>query len=207
MEKNREDWLNAIADKLAPVFAERGAKLPKRIRIAIGFPSTGARGKRIGECWDKTASRDGTFEIMIRPDIDDSTEAAAILAHELCHAAVGIPAGHGPAFRKIACAIGLEGKMKSTTAGPEFLALIKPILAEVGKLPHKRLDLSGLTTKPKKQSARMIKCECAACGYIARTSKKWIIDAGAPLCPAKGHGPMIADMPDEEELDEGGSDD
>jgi hypothetical protein len=196
MEQNRENWLNAVVAKLAPAFAERGAKLPPRIRIAIGFPSTGARGKRIGECWDKTASRDGTFEILIRPDIDDPTEAAAILAHELCHAAVGIPAGHGPAFRKIALGIGLEGKMKSTLAGPEFLALIKPILAEAGKLPHKRLDLTGLTTKPKKQSARLIKCECRECGYIVRTARKWIEEKGAPVCPSEGHGQMVAELPD-----------
>jgi hypothetical protein len=199
MQQNRETWLNAVAAKLAPAFAERGAALPERIRIAIGFPSTGARGKRIGECWDKTASRDGTFEIMIRPDIDDPTEAAAILAHELCHAAVGIPAGHGPKFRKIALAIGLEGKMKSTTAGPEFLALIKPILAKVGALPHQRLDLTGLTTKPKKQSARLIKCECETCGYVVRTARKWLDEKGAPHCPE--HGPMVSDLTPEE-LDE-----
>jgi hypothetical protein len=194
MQPNRETWLNQIAAKLAPTFAEKGAPLPARIRIAIAFPSTGSRGKRIGECWDKTASGDGSFEIMIRPDIDDPTEAAAILTHELCHAAAGIAAGHGKAFKRIANAMGLVGPMKSTTAGPEFLALAAPILSKVGPLPHARLDLGGLTTKPKKQTARLIKCECDECGYIVRTARKWIMDAGAPICPAKGHGPMIADM-------------
>jgi ribulose 1,5-bisphosphate carboxylase large subunit-like protein len=32
-----------------------------------------------------------------------------VLAHELCHAAVGVDAGHGPEFRAIAHAIGLRG--------------------------------------------------------------------------------------------------
>jgi hypothetical protein len=197
MTPNRETWLNQVALKLAPAFAERGAPLPPRIRIAIGFPSTGARGKRIGECWDQTASRDGTFEIMIRPDIDDPHEAAAILAHELCHAAAGLKAGHGPAFRKVALAIGLEGKMKSTTAGEAFKTLAAPILAEVGPLPHARLDLSGLTTKPKKQAARMIKCTCGTCGYVTRAARKWIDEKGAPHCPE--HGAMTADLPDDDE--------
>lgn len=195
MEPNRETWLNKIAAKLAPAFAERGAPLPARIRIAIGFPSTGSRGKRIGECWDKTASGDGTFEILIRPDVDDPTEATAILAHELCHAAAGLKAGHGPGFRKVALAIGLEGKMKSTTAGPDFLALIAPILKAIGPLPHARLNLSGMTDKPKKQTARMLKCECGECGYVARVARKWIEDKGAPHCPE--HGPMIAELPEE----------
>jgi hypothetical protein len=197
MENNRETWLNAVAEKLAPAFAERGKPLPARIRIAIGFPSTGARGKRIGECWDSAASRDGSFEILIRPDIDDPLEAAAILAHELCHAAAGLAAGHGPGFRKIALAIGLQGKMKSTTAGPEFIALSAPILAAVGSLPHARLDLGALSSKPKKQNARMIKCTCGECGYVVRTARKWIDEKGAPHCPE--HGAMAAELPDEHE--------
>lgn len=195
MEGNRETWLNFVAAELAPAFAGRGAALPDRIRIAIGFPSTGSRGKRIGECWDKTASRDGSFEILIRPDIDQPQDAAAILAHELCHAAAGIEAGHGRPFKRIAEAMGLKSPMKSTTAGPEFLALVAPILAKAGELPHARLNLSGMTTKPKKQAARMIKCECQTCGYVVRTAKKWLEEKGAPHCPE--HGAMSAELPDD----------
>jgi hypothetical protein len=40
--------------------------------MAIGFPSTGSKGKRIGECWAGEASADGTHEILIRPDLDDT---------------------------------------------------------------------------------------------------------------------------------------
>ena len=34
-----------------------------------------------------------------------------------------------------------------------------------------------------KQSTRLIKCECAECGYTMRTTTKWIETLGAPLCP------------------------
>jgi len=193
----REGWLNYMAGEMAPMFAAIGAPLPARVRIAIAFPSTGGRGRRVGECWDKAASTDATFEILIRPDIADPAEVSAILAHELVHAAVGIPAGHGPKFRKVARAIGLEGKMKSTTAGARFVEAVTPILAAAGPLPHASLNFSGLTTRPKKQSARLIKCECGECGYIVRTARSWIEDKGAPHCPE--HGPMTADLPDEEE--------
>ena len=197
MFDNREAWLNFVAGELAPVFAEKGKPLPPRVRLAIGFPSTGSRGKRIGECWDKGASRDGTFEILIRPDIEQPAEIAAILAHELCHAAAGIPAGHGPAFRKLALSIGLTGPMKSTTAGPEFLALIAPILDRAGELPHARLSLDGLTTKPKKQTTRLIKCVCGDCGYTARIARKWIDDLGTPICPADNRH-LSAELPEDD---------
>ena len=181
----REAWLNALALELAPAFALHDAPLPKKIRIAIGFPSGGARGKGIGECWDSTASADGAFEILIRPDRHDPLDVAQILAHELCHAAAGIKAGHGKGFKRVATAIGLEGKMKHTTAGPKFLALVKMPLHNVGKLPHAKLDTSAaLTTRPKKQTTRLLKCSCETCGYTVRVARKWIDEAGAPFCPS-----------------------
>jgi len=76
---NREDWLIKVAEGMAPWFNELGYALP-RYRIAIGFPSTGRRGKRIGECWVGGASADGTFEILIRPDLDVPLDVAVILA-------------------------------------------------------------------------------------------------------------------------------
>ena len=185
----REGWLNHLAGQLAPMFAEVGAPLPGRVRIAIAFPSTGGRGKRVGECWDKAASTDSTFEILIRPDIAEPEAVCAILAHELVHAAVGIPAGHGPKFRRVALAIGLEGKMKSTTAGPRFTAAVAPILAAAGPLPHASLNFAGLTTRPKKQTARMIKCELR--GVRLYRPDGPALDRGqgsAPLSRTRSHG-------------------
>ena len=49
-----------------------------------------------------------------------------------------------------------------------------------------RLDFNGLTTRPKKQSTRLLKCECPTCGYIARVAWKWLEDKGAPHCPEHG---------------------
>lgn len=53
---NRESWLSDVASRLRPAFAELGAPLPDRLRIAIGFPSLGRRAKATGETWDSTAS-------------------------------------------------------------------------------------------------------------------------------------------------------
>src|SRR3546814_9319641 len=80
--------------------------------------------------------------------------------------------------------------MRSTTPGEAFLAAVAPILDAVGPLPHARLDTDGVSTAPKKQKTRMLKCECATCGYTARTARKWLEQAGAPLCPIEDHGQM-----------------
>lgn len=103
-QDNRESWLNRVAAGMGPLFETLDAPLPHRVRVAIGFTSTGRKGKAIGECWDNRRSADGHFEIFIRPDLAHDPDAmpaqiAAILAHELVHAAVGIPAGHGKAFK------------------------------------------------------------------------------------------------------------
>lgn len=191
----REEWLTTLADMMAPVFAGQGYELPK-VRMSIGFPSQGSRGRAIGQCWDASASEDGTCEILIRPDRHEAMDVAAILAHELGHAAVGIPAGHGPKFKKCVTSIGLTGPMKSTTASPEFIAWVSPLLARLGPLPHARLGWSGLSTGPKKQSTRMIKatCECDGCGYTVRLARKWV-EVGAPVCPVHME-PMVVEMPE-----------
>lgn len=139
-DDNRESWLNRVALGMAPLFAALDAPLPARVRVAIGFTSRGAKGKAIGECWDNRLSADGHFEIFIRPDLAHAPDAmpaqiGAILAHELVHAAVGIPAGHGKAFKRVALGLGLVGPMRATTPGEAFLAAVAPILDAAGPLP------------------------------------------------------------------------
>lgn len=174
---NRETWLHAVAARMEPWFDD----LPP-LRFAIGFPSTGKKGRRIGEIWDGANSEDGHFEVLIRPDLDDPVEVAAVLAHELVHAAVGLQAGHGRPFRKVATAIGLEGKMTATVPGDAFKRSVAPILQAVGPLPHARLSF-GQSSGPKKQTSRLVKVTCPECGYTVRVTRKWLDTSGAPLCP------------------------
>jgi hypothetical protein len=194
---NREEWLNLVAEQMAPWFEAQGHKLP-RYRVAIGFPSTGKRGKRIGECWDGRASADGTFEVLIRPDQSDPIAVAAILAHELVHAAVGLKCGHKGAFRTVATRIGLEGKMTATVPGAVFIGKVRAILEAVGPLPHAALGF-GASSAPPKQKTRLLKAECGDCGYTVRVTRKWVDDAGAPHCPK--HGAMQVDGIEGEEAD------
>src|SRR2546429_7723390 len=141
LHQTREVWLNYCCPVQAPMFEELGAPLPAQLRIAIGFMSSGRRSRRIGECWDNQCSEDRHFEIFIRPDLSESKDllpmqVAAILVHELVHAAVGVAARHGKEFQRVARGIGLVGQMAATTAGPEFEEPLRPILEAAGPLPH-----------------------------------------------------------------------
>ena len=190
--QTREAWLNHVAQCMAPMFARLEAPLPAQLRIAIGFTSSGRRSRNIGECWDNQCSEDRHFEIFIRPDLSGSRDlmpmqVAAILAHELVHAAVGVAAGHRKEFRRVARGIGLAGPMTATSAGPEFDKAMRPILEGAGPLAHGRLQpatgASSHSSRGKKPHSRQIKCICNTCGYTVYTMPKWLDAAGSPLCP------------------------
>lgn len=211
-QASREAWLNAFVAAARPVFISHDHTLPAKIRVSVGFPSSGWRSSTIGECWSEAASADGHFEIFINPKIDDAARVAGILTHELCHAAVGIPAGHGPKFGKIARALGLEGPLTATTEGDAWRAWAKPIVDALGPLPHAALgaNLRGspgrgdgkggragqpgdgegdpVTTAPRTQGTRLIKALCPHCGFTSRVTRKWIdVFGGQMLCSNPTH--------------------
>lgn len=169
--KTREEWLNNFIAKARPEFERAGAAIPKNVRASVGFPSTGRRSKRIGECWGTVSSTDGVFEIFLRPSLAGESRIADVLTHELIHAAVGLEAKHGPQFKRVATALGLTGKMTATIAGPDFHKWAKPVLKEIGKFPAAPMNDSAVTVE-KKQTTRMIKCECDTCGIIFRTTRQ-----------------------------------
>jgi hypothetical protein len=138
--------------------------------------------------------------VLIRPDQSDPIVVAAILAHELVHAAVGLECGHKGAFRKVATRIGLEGKMTATWPGAAFKSNVAPILAAVGPLPHAALGF-GASSAPPKQKTRLLKAERGDCGYTVRVTRKWVDDAGAPHCPKHGAMQVDGDVPEDGDAD------
>jgi len=180
----RETYLQAATTHLAPLFAAQGYPLPA-VRASVGIPAGGAGGKlkRIGQCWSNLASSDNTTEIFICPSQSDPVQVLAILLHELIHAAVGLECGHKGPFKRVALALGLEGKMTATTPGAQLAADLSALADTLGAYPHAALNtaLSGR----KKQGTRMIKLECVECGWSCRTAQK-NVDAGTPTCHCGG---------------------
>lgn len=183
----REGWLHQLTVLLRPLFEAAGAPLPADIHLTCGWPTHRAlapigKARTLGQCFSPAASAKGTTEICVSPAIGDAQAAAAILVHELCHAALMAEhpdAGHGPLFRALATAMGLEGKMTETTASPELARRLYALTLTMRPYPHSTLDV---TVGAKKQGTRLIKIECPECGYTARTTKQWIA-TGLPTCP------------------------
>ena len=180
--ETREQWLNAFVALARPQFIAAGFPLPELVRVSVGFTSTGARGNRIGECWSNAASEDGYFEIFLRPTLTSDSRMADVLTHELCHAAVGLEAGHGASFKACANALGLTGKMRSTVASEDWYRWALPVLTELGPMPYGVLN-EGKSSAPPKQKTNLLKVECDTCGWLARVTNKHIEPHGELHCP------------------------
>lgn len=176
---NREQWLTNYVAATSHWYDD---PLPP-VRLGVGFTSKGARSKRVGECWTTKASDDGTAEIFIHPQMVEPLDVAAVVAHELIHAAIGHEAKHGPLFKRVAIGLGLEGKMTATEPGPLFVERVTPILAELGPYPHAALKFQGEASTGPKQTTRLLKVACT-CGYTVRMARKWLDEVGPPTCPA-----------------------
>lgn len=177
----REAWLTAAVRDLTPLYAAVGATLPP-VRVSVGWP--GGRGKKqavIGQCWAPDAASDGVAQVFISPTLADPATVLSTLVHELVHAVDRNTSGHRGQFARIARAVGLTGKMTATTAGEALSARLAAVAAGLGTYPHAALrSAAGGSHKP--QGTRMLKLECLNCGYIVRTTAKWVA-VGLPVCP------------------------
>ena len=161
-------------------------------QIACGWPSKSAgrsSKRRIGECWPRSSSKNKVNEVIISMVIENPVEVLDILIHEDIHVIDDCQNGHKAAFKKIALAIGLTGKMTATTAGPDLKLQLEAIASNLGAYPHGSIDFSTRT----KQTTRMIKVTCIddECGMIFRTSNKWAVIAdnnmSCPVCGGPAH--------------------
>lgn len=193
----REKWLLEAVALMTPLFEKAGYKVPEKIRVSCGWPSKRGLSKKsptIGQCWANEAASDKIAQIFISPVLSKPVAEYGVLdvlAHEVAHAVVGIKEKHNKVFTKCVRSIGLEGKPTSTFGGEEFMAQAKKWYEKLGAYPHGQL--SGLKSPEKKQTTRLVKCECKSCGYTARVTRKWL-EQGAPVCPIVGHGPLHFDV-------------
>lgn len=179
---NREAWLEKAIKLLQPMFTEAELTVPE-IRVSVGWPSRGAlstKNRTIGQCWYGENTGDDIPQIFISPVLDNQAEVLATLVHEILHASLPSGTGHKGAFVKGMKRLGLEGKPTATHAGKDLLEKLEPISNKLGDFPHSKISAS---TGPK-QSTRLIKAECQDCGYTVRVTRKWLDEAGEPICPA-----------------------
>jgi hypothetical protein len=200
MYETREAWLNACIMAHRPQFEAAGFPLPLNIRASIGFPSTGIRSSAIGEIIFPESSADNHYEIFINPTLKDGTKVneasiADTLTHELCHCALDYNLSDRThdrkSFGKLAKdTLGLQGDCKATYAGERWHSWGMTMLDELGPIPHGEITL---TLERKKVPTWGIKTECPDCGWLARVSKKHIINHTYLNCPVPDcNGILIA---------------
>lgn len=186
--KTREEWLSAAVAQIRSRFdhvfelhfGKDGLTHLDNLRVSTGFPSRGGLSKVIGECWASRAAADEvTHHIFISPRLVDVVRVVETLAHEMVHAADDNASKHKGLFVKAVRDLGLEGKATATFAGDEFREWAELLESQIGEYPH--IGLTPMATA-KKQTTRMLKLEAPCCGYVARTTKKWI-EVGLPSCP------------------------
>lgn len=212
---NREAWLMAFAREIAPYVRQRSGVVLANYRASCGFPSRGGRGKKrtIGECWNITDHKHR--EIFIHPQMADSYEVGGVLVHELIHAGLAPGTGHRKPFSQAAKKVGLISRPKpgqpedleqlgapitANLPGKELRKVFKGIIDRIGEYPHDALPVGwgGVGEK-----GRQLKVACPICGYTARTTQKWLDEAGTPVCPTcdvpmeeAGPGPLQHDEGD-----------
>lgn len=177
--ETREEWLQACIDLFRPAFKAAGEPLRDTIRASCAFPRR-SRGRAIGQHWPTTYSADKHHEIFISPVLAEPLRVADVLAHELVH--THHSNHNAKTFGKLARALHLEGKLTATHGGEAFKTAFGAGIEALGEYPHGAMNERSKPTGG--QSTRLLKCECKACGYIARVTRKWIDAAGAPVCPS-----------------------
>jgi hypothetical protein len=68
--------------------------------------------------------------------------------------------------------LGQQSGLANEPSAPFLVAAVPPILAEVGPFLHAPLDWTGRRSGPKKQTGRLLKIECTACGLMVRQTRK-----------------------------------
>lgn len=208
----REEWLRQAVAIFRPRFVEVGLPLPERVRVSVGFGSTGARQENavvLGVCYARQCSADGVNEIFISPEDADTASILFTLLHELVHAADDNYSGHRGRFAEVATRLGMEGKMTSGHPGITLAAELMTIAETLGEWPgaamkvptHKSAPVPvGPDGRPVRvhsgagvQTSRMLKhsCQevgCEAYGYTVRMARTWVETWGAPTCPGSESG-------------------
>ena len=179
----REQWLTNMIAEIRPIFEVQGYPLPADIRVSTGVPTTYKRSGALSECFRESMSADGSFQIFISPTIAQPYKVAEQLVHQLCRTtSAGAYTYGAKTFCKIATEMGLIADItrpkSEIRASAGFESMYMSIIDGLGAYPHSELTLEGVKT----QSTRMLATVCETCGYLSRTSQKWIL-IKMPVCP------------------------
>lgn len=188
----REAWLAQAVELCRPLFKGQ-AELPKTIHAICSFPlkSPKAIGMHLSAKWTQ---KQGCY-VLLSPVEADPVEVLDTLIHELCHAAISatddVMRGHSKEFKLLARAMGLEGPIRATHAGPELKAKLQKISKDLGPYPHAKIVLQAEPKKEgSKNSVRLVSPVDEK--YSVWITPKQLEEHGAPSCPISGKEMEVA---------------
>ena len=211
---DRNDWLRKVCERAietrADIFANTDLDL---VTLDTAYTSSGKRSNTYGEAYtivDQDAIRG---QIIVSGVYTDPFEIAVTVVHELLH--VECPGDHhGGQFRVKSKALGVSDAAHWKEQSSDFKAWIEDIIADAGPMPG-RVALPGQPKRTRvriplppaeveapapevavgefssaqpKQGSRLLKLECSECGFICRTTAKWVrddMDCPYPDCSGK----------------------
>ena len=228
---SREVWLAGAVQALTPLVNDIcGDIIPAMpvVRVGVGFPSSGQRSAVRGECWVRRMATDGINEIILRITLEANVvDILGTLTHEMMHAALDCQDGHSGRFAKACKAFGFIRATDSLDKTPECRERLQAVADGLGTYPGltglREATMDGwpvgtvlgvgkgsikapktprITSGPAKQGTRMVKCTCDVCGFVFRTTRKWIGAAEGLRCPDSGcSGWMQYALDDSEDAD------
>lgn len=179
---SREKWLIQAVKVMIPLLKQNKATMPKKWAVSVGFPKGGFKNNpAIGECWDPKVSENQAFNMFISPILGDPIKVLATLLHEMIHAAVGLECKHTGEFRRVARAVGLQGKLTATYAekGSLLHGELSRIAKELGHYPHK---VMAPRQTPKKQGWFLLKLVSVNDpGYKFTIAPRLVEEFGMPM--------------------------
>lgn len=162
--------------------------------IVITIQSAGRRNALGWFAWDRWQIKNpaAVHEINLCAEHLTTHDMGEVLIHEMAHAEnhkkgikdVSGNQCHNKKFKEMAERLGLIVKPRDKRYGYGFTARGPAADAFLKKVGFKQelFSAARLITKGIGAGSRLIKCQCPACEYTVRTTKKWI-DVGVPTCP------------------------
>jgi hypothetical protein len=204
---NHETYIRQIVDlALSRLPSEERAGVNAHIMYGVG--RRGVAGICYYSAWQNgEPERIPIVEICANAETTQPEFVDTVL-HELGHVLAGPAAGHGADWKKACARLGLRnakacctGRQVWAAIEPGIRELVAPVVLTDGKpfvtpigggrapvgpvKPPKPCGLGigtrGGRSRGPGSGSRQLKLECSDCGYVVRTSRKWI-DVGLPVC-------------------------
>lgn len=159
---DREAWLQSAWVGVQALYSAQGVTLPDA-RLSVGVPPTAARARKRATAESVPCAIWGDkkrgYEIHVNPKHLDSTQRAVSALHS--------------------AALTISGKALTTNAAPLIKSLTAPP-DSIADSQHVDPNAQGVAGTAK-QSTRLLKATCKACGFVCRVAKKQA-NRGLPIC-------------------------